>query len=201
MIKKGQIGESCILNLFEPLNLFLHFLHFPNTSTSQFCKNRPERKWHLGAPFVILEFRNVFSFMAPQIHGQISPLFGTWVTDMNQGIPEKDRNQYIAEQISCDIIIQIRFVFLARNQRTHSVRGYRKTSTFEKTEKRNYNTRSKTFNVIFCVVRNNNDVHFISLSSFSSIRTIFGPDRLKKTLSGWKMMTSISFMFNLLNRN
>lgn len=44
--------------------------------------------------------------MGPQIHGQISPLFSTWFANMNQGIPEKDRNQYIAEQISCDIIIE-----------------------------------------------------------------------------------------------
>ena len=105
-LKKGRLANHVFWTFLNLWISFLHFLHFPNTSTSHFCKNRPERKWHLGAPFVILEFRNVFSFMAPQIHGQISPLFGTWFADMNQGIPDKDRNQYIAEQISCDIIIQ-----------------------------------------------------------------------------------------------
>ena len=35
--------------------------------------------------------------MAPQIHGQISPLFSTWFADINQGIPDKDTNQYIAD--------------------------------------------------------------------------------------------------------
>ena len=94
--------------------------------------------------------------MAPQIHGQISPLFGTWFADMNQGIPDKDRNQYIAEQISCDIIIQNPICIPGQKisgQILSVVIG--KRLHLKKTEKRNYNTRSKTFNVIFCLVIKN----------------------------------------------
>ena len=113
--------------------------------------------------------------MGPQIHGQISPLFSIWFADINEGIPGKDRNQYIAEQISCDIIIQNPICIPGQKSADRFCPWLSENVyIWKKTEKRNYNTRSKTFNVIFCVVRSNNDVHFISLSSFSSIRTIFG---------------------------
>ena len=67
-LKKGRLANHVFWTFLNLWISFLHFLHFPNTSTSHFCKNRPERKWHLGAPFVILEFRNVFF-----IHGATDP--------------------------------------------------------------------------------------------------------------------------------
>jgi hypothetical protein len=136
-LKKGRLANHVFWTFLNLWISFLHFLHFPNTSTSHFCKNRPERKWHLDAPFVILEYRNVFFIhkMAPGIHEHIGH------------VVRRPADKTKISGLILSVVIE-------------------KLVYFEKTEKRNYNTRSKTFNVIFCVVikifRCNNSVHFIS---------------------------------------
>ena len=133
-LKKGRLANHVFWTFLNLWISFLHFLHFPNTSTSHFCKNRPERKWHLDAPFVILEYRNVFSFIRWRR--------GSTNTSVYCSAPLVRRP---ADKIKISgLILSVVIENLAY---------------FEKTEKRNYNTRSKTFNVtsmlIFCVVIKN----------------------------------------------